>query len=159
MALEIERKFRVAGEGWRSPAPGTQTDGGVRYTQGYLNRDKARTVRVRVAGAQGWLTIKGQTHGATRVEFEYPIPLADAQSLLLLCDGTLIDKTRHTLTVGTTVWEVDEFHGDNAGLVVAEVELTAEDQPFDRPDWLGDEVTHDTRYFNSALIAHPFGRW
>lgn len=156
MATEIERKFLVAGEGWRNHP---QSDGGVRYTQGYLNRDKARTVRVRVAGAQGWLTIKGQNQGATRAEFEYPIPLADAQTLLSLCDGPLIDKTRHTLTEGSTVWEVDEFHGDNAGLVVAEVELAAEDQPFARPDWLGAEVTHDPRYFNSSLIAKPYCRW
>jgi len=156
MAWEIERKFRVVGEGWRThPA----SDGGVRYTQGYLNRDKARTVRVRVAGAQGWLTIKGLGNGATRAEFEYPIPLTDAQSLMGLCDGPLIDKTRHTLRVGDTVWEVDEFHGDNAGLVVAEVELQAENQPYDRPDWLGEEVTHDARYFNSSLIANPYHKW
>jgi len=152
MGVEIERKFLVTGEAWRS---GT----GVRLTQGYLNRDKARTVRVRVAGEQGWLTIKGVSTGATRAEFEYPIPLADAQAMLLLCDGTLIDKTRHTVDVGGTVWEVDVFHGDNAGLVVAEVELTTEDQPFERPAWLGDEVTHDPRYFNSALIALPYSQW
>lgn len=156
MAVEIERKFRVVNGGWRTHP---SSDGGVRYTQGYLNRDKTRTVRVRVAGAQGWLTIKGVSKGATRAEFEYPIPLADAQALLALCDTPLIDKTRHTLTHAGTVWEVDEFHGDNAGLVVAEVELAAEDQPFERPDWLGGEVTHDPRYFNSALIAHPFVRW
>lgn len=152
MAVEIERKFLVVNAGWR-------TSVGVRYTQGYLNRDKNRTVRVRVAGALGWLTIKGISSGATRAEFEYPIPVADAQALLALCDTPLIDKTRHTLTHAGTVWEVDEFHGDNAGLVVAEVELMSEDQPFERPPWLGQEVTHDARYFNSALIAHPFGRW
>ena len=152
MALEIERKFLVLGEGWR-------TGGGVRFTQGYLNRDPQRTVRVRVAGGQGWLTIKGVTHGATRLEFEYPIALADAQALLALCDGPLIDKTRHTQTLSGSVWEVDEFHGDNAGLVVAEIELTHEAQPFERPDWLGEEVTHDARYFNSALAAHPYRSW
>lgn len=152
MATEIERKFRVTGDGWR-------TANGVRFTQGYLNRDKARTVRVRLAGPNAWLTIKGATSGATRVEFEYALPLADASALLQLCEGPLIDKTRHTQTVGNTVWEVDEFHGDNSGLVVAEVELTTESQPFDHPDWLGEEVTHDPRYFNSALIAHPFCRW
>jgi adenylate cyclase len=156
MAVEIERKFLVVNGGWRTHP---SSDGGVRYTQGYLNRDKTRTVRVRVAGAQGWLTIKGISTGASRAEFEYPIPLADAQTLLALCDTPLIDKTRHTLTHAGTVWEVDEFHGDNAGLVVAEVELAAEDQPFERPGWLGEEVTHDARYFNSALIAHPFVRW
>ena len=152
MAIEIERKFRVTGTGWR-------TADGVRYTQGYLNRDKARTVRVRLAGQQAWLTIKGATSGATRAEFEYAIPVADAAALLQLCDGPLIDKTRHTQTVRNTVWEVDEFHGDNSGLVVAEVELASEEQPFDRPDWLGEEVTHDPRYFNSALITRPFNSW
>jgi adenylate cyclase len=152
MALEIERKFLVVGEGWRSTA-------GVRFTQGYLCRDITRTVRVRVAGAQAWLTIKGISTGATRAEFEYSIPVADAQALLALCDTPLIDKTRHTLTHLGTVWEVDEFHADNAGLVVAEVELSTEDQHFERPLWLGDEVTHDPRYFNSALIAHPYCRW
>lgn len=155
MALEIERKFLVCSEGWRA------TEGGVaqRFTQGYLNRDKQRTVRVRVAGEQGWLTIKGVSTGATRQEFEYPVPLADARALLMLCDGPLIDKTRHTLTHAGQVWEVDEFHGDNDGLVVAEIELTREDQSFEKPDWLGDEVTHDPRYFNSALIAHPYRAW
>lgn len=156
MALEIERKFLVLNDGWRTHP---SSDGGVRYTQGYLSCDKTHTVRVRVAGAQGWLTIKGLSMGATRAEFEYPIPLADAQALLALCDAPLIDKTRHTLTHAGTVWEVDEFHGDNAGLVVAEVELANENQPFERPHWLGEEVTYDTRYFNSALIAHPFARW
>jgi len=156
MAVEIERKFLLLNDGWRTHP---SSDGGVRFTQGYLNRDKNRTVRVRVAGEQGWLTIKGISAGARRAEFEYPIPLADAQALLALCDAPLIDKTRHTLTQADTVWEVDEFHGDNAGLVVAEVELASEDQAFARPDWLGDEVTHDARYFNSALIAHPFTRW
>lgn len=152
MAIEIERKFRVTGTSWR-------TADGVRYTQGYLNRDKARTVRVRLAGQQAWLTIKGATSGATRAEFEYAIPVADAAALLQLCDGPLIDKTRHTQTVGNTVWEVDEFHGDNSGLVVAEVELAGEDDAFDPPDWLGEEVTHDPRYFNSALITRPFNSW
>lgn len=152
MAIEIERKFRVTGTGWR-------TADGVRYTQGYLNRDKARTVRVRLAGQQAWLTIKGATSGATRAEFEYAIPVADAAALLQLCDGPLIDKTRYTQTVGNTVWEVDEFHGDNSGLVVAEVELAGEDDAFNRPDWLGEEVTHDPRYFNSALITRPFNSW
>ncbi|MBA4255172.1 MAG: adenylate cyclase [Polaromonas sp.] len=152
MAIEIERKFLVRNDHWR----GTP---GVRYTQGYLNRDVARTVRVRVAGGQGWLTIKGRSEGATRQEFEYPIPLADAQALLALCDGPLIDKTRHTLTHGGMVWEVDEFHGDNDGLVVAEIELSSPDQAFERPDWLGEDVTHDTRYFNSALATRPYRTW
>lgn len=152
MGIEIERKFLVTSEAWRTGA-------GVRLTQGYLNRDPLRTVRVRVAGDQAWLTIKGATTGATRLECEYPIPLADAQALLALCDGPLIDKTRHTQTLDGGVWEVDEFHGDNAGLVVAEIELNHEAQPFERPDWLGEEVTHDPRYFNSALASRPYRSW
>ena len=152
MAVEIERKFLVTGTAWK------QTPGVV-YRQGYLNRDKARTVRVRVAGDAAFLTIKGQSVGATRAEFEYPIPLADAQALLAISDGPLIEKTRHVLTVDGTVWEVDVFAGDNAGLVVAEVELASEDQAFARPDWLGVEVTQDTRYFNSNLATHPYCHW
>lgn len=152
MALEIERKFLVTGTGWREAA-------GVHYAQGYLNRDKHRTVRVRVAGEAAFLTIKGLTQGATRAEFEYPIPVADAQALLLLCEGPLIEKTRYVLQVGQTTWEVDEFHGENAPLVVAEVELPSEDAAFDRPDWLGDEVTQDARYFNASLSQLPFQRW
>ncbi len=152
MALEIERKFLVTGTGWREAA-------GVHYAQGYLNRDKHRTVRVRVAGEAAFLTIKGLTQGATRAEFEYPIPVADAQALLLLCEGPLIEKTRYVLQVGQTTWEVDEFHGENAPLVVAEVELPSEDAAFDRPDWLGEEVTQDARYFNASLSQLPFQRW
>lgn len=152
MALEIERKFLVTEGAWQQ-APG------VLYRQGYLNRDKTRTVRVRVAGEAAFLTIKGVSVGATRAEFEYPIPLADAQALLALCDGPLIEKTRHVMTYEGTTWEVDVFAGDNAGLVVAEVELMAEGQPFARPEWLGEEVTHDARYFNSNLAAHPFTKW
>jgi adenylate cyclase len=152
MGIEIERKFLVQGTDWKN-------DAGVRYSQGYLNRDKARTVRVRVAGEQAFLTIKGISTGATRAEFEYPIPLADAQALLALCDGPCIEKTRYRLPVDGMVWEVDEFAGDNAGLVVAEIELQSEDQVFSRPHWLGPEVTHDARYFNSNLAAHPFSQW
>jgi adenylate cyclase len=152
MGVEIERKFLVHGTAWKQSE-------GVPYRQGYLNRDKHRTVRVRVAGNDAFLTIKGVSVGATRAEFEYPIPLADAQSLLALCDGPVIDKVRYVLQHAGTTWEVDEFAGDNAGLVVAEVELTHEDQVFDRPDWLGEEVTQDARYFNSSLASHPYGQW
>lgn len=152
MALEIERKFLVTGTAWREAA-------GVHYAQGYLNRDKHRTVRVRVAGDAAFLTIKGLTQGATRAEYEYPIPVADARALLGLCEGPLIEKTRYVLQVGATTWEVDEFHGENAPLVVAEVELPSEDAAFERPDWLGEEVTHDARYFNASLSQRPFQRW
>lgn len=153
MAIEIERKFLVQGDDWRQGATG------VRYVQGYLNRDKARTVRVRIAGTQGFLTIKGESVGATRAEFEYPVPVEDAQALLALCEGPCIDKTRYRIPLDGRGWEVDVFAGDNAGLVVAEIELPSEDAPFTRPSWLGEEVTHDARYFNSNLSRHPYSRW
>lgn len=156
MAIEIERKFLVvdvsASAAWRA-APG------VVFRQGYLNRDKHRTVRVRVAGDAGFLTIKGVNVGATRAEFEYAIPVADAQALLALCEGPLVEKTRHVLVHQGTTWEVDAFAGDNAGLVVAEVELQSETQAFSLPDWLGEEVTQDARYFNSNLARQPFRSW
>ena len=152
MATEIERKFLVIGDTWRNATP-------VTYRQGYLNRDKTRTVRVRIAGDAAMLTIKGQTYGATRAEFEYAIPLADAEALLLLCDGPLIEKTRRKIDYAGLVWEVDEFFGDNQGLVVAEVELTAADQTIDKPDWIGTEVTDDSRYYNSNLAMKPFNTW
>jgi adenylate cyclase len=152
MGVEIERKFLVQGDGWK-------TSTGVLYRQGYLNRDKNRTVRVRIAGDAAFLTVKGVSVGATRAEFEYAIPTADAEGLLALCDGPLVEKTRHLVRIDDTLWEVDEFAGDNAGLVVAEVELKAEDQPFARPDWLGPEVTHDARYFNSNLATLPYSCW
>lgn len=152
MGTEIERKFLVTGTDWR-------TADGQRIVQGYLNRDKQRTVRVRIAGAQAFLTIKGMTSGATRAEFEYAIPLADAEALLALCDGPLIDKIRHRVDHEGLVWEVDEFFGDNAGLVVAEVELSSEDQAVALPSWVTTEVTADSRYFNSSLATHPFRRW
>ena len=156
MAIEIERKFLVADVSatapWRA-APG------VAFRQGYLNRDKTRTVRVRIAGDAAFLTIKGVSEGASRAEFEYAIPLDDARALLALCDGPLVEKTRHVLVHQCTTWEVDDFAGDNAGLVVAEVELTSEAQAFAKPDWLGEEVTQDARYFNSNLASQPFKTW
>lgn len=152
MGVEIERKFLVHGTAWKQSE-------GVPYRQGYLNRDKHRTVRVRVAGDAAFLTVKGLSRGATRAEFEYAIPLAEAQQLLALCDGPLIEKTRYVIPYQGTTWEVDEFLGDNAGLVVAEVELQNEDQPFARPPWLGAEVTQDARYFNSSLASVPYCQW
>ncbi len=154
MGIEIERKFLVTGDGWRQPAS-AQT----RFSQGYLSRDPARTVRVRIAGSQAFLTIKGATHGATRAEFEYAVPLADAQALLALCDGPVVEKIRHLCLHEGMTWEVDEFLGANAGLVVAEIELDAEGQAFARPAWLGDEVTGDGRYVNANLGVRPFSSW
>jgi adenylate cyclase len=152
MAIEIERKFLVVGEEWRS-APA------VYFCQGYLNRAKERTVRVRVAGDLGYLTIKGVSEGASRAEFEYEIPLADAKQLLALCDGPVIEKYRRKVEVAGKTWEVDEFLGANAGLVVAEIELEAEDQAFELPVWVGEEVTGDDRYYNSTLTKRPFNQW
>ena len=152
MGIEIERKFLVVGDDWRA-APA------VPVAQGYLNRDKQRTVRVRVVQDAAWLTIKGVSVGATRAEFEYPIPVADAEQLLALCDGPVVRKTRRVIEHAGAKWEVDEFQGDNAGLVVAEIELPSEDAAFERPGWLGAEVTHDARYFNSSLATAPYCTW
>ena len=152
MGVEIERKFLVVGDGWRQGE-------GLPYAQGYLNRDGQRTVRVRIAGDRAFLTVKGANSGATRAEFEYEIPKADAEQLLHLCDGAVVRKTRRLIEHAGHAWEVDEFEGDNAGLVVAELELESEDQPYARPDWLGREVTGDARYYNSSLAAHPYRNW
>lgn len=152
MAIEIERKFLVTSDAWRS-APATY------FCQGYLNPNKERTVRVRVAGEKGFLTIKGKSIGASRTEFEYEIPLDDAKELLRLCEGPIIEKYRRIIEFAGMRWEVDEFLGDNSGLVVAEIELEAEGQTFAKPDWLGQEVTHDSRYYNSNLSAKPFSQW
>lgn len=152
MALEIERKYLVCGDAWRaSPAQ--------RLSQGYLCNAPERTVRVRIAGEQGFLTIKGLTQGASRQEFEYPIPLIDAQALLALCEAGVIDKLRHTVVHAGKSWEVDAFLGENQGLVVAEIELSSEDEPLIKPDWIGQEVTHDSRYYNASLSTLPYQRW
>lgn len=152
MATEIERKFLVTGTDWKS---------GVRtaIAQGYLNRDKERTVRVRMSADQAFLTIKGLSHGASRLEFEYGIPVADAVELMKLCEGPTIQKDRYVVEFAGNRWEVDEFHGDNEGLVVAEIELRDESQAFERPSWVAVEVTDDSRYFNSSLSVTPFTKW
>lgn len=154
MGIEIERKFLVTGDGWRD-----QVSARTRFSQGYLSRDPARTVRVRIAGEAAFLTIKGATQGATRAEFEYEVPLADAQQLLALCDGPVVEKVRHLCPHEGMTWEVDEFLGANAGLVVAEIELVSETQAFAHPAWLGDEVTGDGRYVNANLAVRPFKSW
>ena len=154
MGEEIERKFLVVGEDWRQEATGTL------YRQGFLSTEPERTVRVRVAGDRGWITIKGRTAGARRAEFEYEIPAADAQKMMeTLCRHPLIEKVRYMVRTGGRVWEVDVFRGANAGLVVAEIELEAEDEAFEKPSWIGDEVTEDPRYFNSSLVEHPYSAW
>ena len=161
MGIEIERKFLVVGDAWRSLAQHRQ-----RMAQGYLN-DAASlqagtqnaSVRVRIAGEQATLNLKSREVGASRQEFEYAIPLADAEALLALCVGGTIDKTRHYVTIGTHLWEIDEFFAANAGLVVAEVELGAVDEAFEKPSWAGAEVTELTRYYNLALAARPYAQW
>lgn len=152
MATEIERKFLVIGDDWKSAEP-------TYYCQGYLNRDKHRTVRVRVAGNSAMLTVKGLTTGASREEYEYPIPIDDAKAMLNLCDGPIVEKNRRVIKHDSLSWEIDEFLGDNEGLVVAEVELDAESQAVHPPDWVGAEITDDARYFNSNLSANPFNTW
>ena len=151
MGTEIERKFLVRGDEWR------RYDG-VSMRQGYLARERDYSVRVRLAGDKGTVTIKSGTDTLKRAEFEYGIPAADAAELLKLCRHT-IEKTRRVVDVGGTKWEVDEFGGENAGLIVAEVELDSEEQVFNKPSWIGEEVTHDSRYLNSELSAHPFNAW
>ncbi len=153
MSKEIERKFLVKGNGWREGEAKT-------FRQGYLSTVKERTVRVRAAGDKAYLTIKGLTQGATRAEYEYAIPVKDAEEMLdTLCERPLIEKRRYVVEHAGLTWEVDEFFGENAGLVIAEVELESEEQPFDKPPWVGDEVTHDPRYFNANLVAHPYSKW
>ncbi|MDY6940518.1 MAG: CYTH domain-containing protein [Cyanobacteriota bacterium] len=154
MAVEIERKFLVVGDRWRSLASG------VAYAQGYLTSDESKTVRVRIIGDRGYLTIKGATTGLTRMEFEYPIPVADAREMLdRLCDRPPIEKTRYKIPIGNLVWEVDEFARENQGLILAEVELTDENQEISLPDWIGAEVSHDPRYYNANLAKFPFSQW
>lgn len=152
MGIEIERKFLVTGNEWRQGQ-------GVKFSQGYLNRDKSRTVRVRLAGHQAFLTIKGISQGISRAEFEYEIPLNEAEQLLKLADGPVIEKVRYVLIHQGDTWEIDEFYGENTGLIVAEIELADEAQSFAIPDWLGKEVTDDPRYFNSNLASYPYSLW
>ncbi|MDP7100613.1 MAG: CYTH domain-containing protein [Rhodospirillales bacterium] len=154
MAQEIERKFLITGEAWRELAKGTA------YRQGYLSTVKERTVRVRTIDDKGFLTIKGITVGATRAEYEYEIPAGDANEMLDdLCEQPIIEKKRYKVPLDGFIWEIDEFGGVNEGLIVAEIELESEDQEFNKPDWIGDEVSGDPRYFNSNLIANPFTTW
>ena len=155
MAQEIERKFLITGD-FKKYARRA-----VRIIQGYLNSDPERTVRVRIWDDKGFITAKGvpSDGGVSRFEWENEIPLAEAHELMKLCEPGVIDKTRHIVEVGGYIYEVDEFHGDNEGLVVAEVELSSEDEEFERPEWLGEEVTGDVRYYNSMLMKVPYKEW
>lgn len=153
MNNETERKFLVVSSAYREGAIG------VEIAQGYLCTDPERTVRVRLYGDEAFLTIKGKGT-ITRAEYEYPIPVDHARQLLEgLCHRPILTKHRYRITYDGYIWEVDEFHGANEGLVVAEIELPAENAPFKRPPWVGEEVTGDARYFNSRLVSHPFSRW
>jgi adenylate cyclase len=155
MAIEIERKFLVAGDSWRA-----RVESSSRILQGYLSTNARLTLRVRVVEDQAFLTLKGKTSGLQRSEFEYRIPVADAEAMLAeFAAGPLIDKQRHLVREHGLLWEVDVFQGENQGLVIAEIELASVDQRFPRPAWLGAEVSDDARYFNVNLARHPFGRW
>jgi adenylate cyclase len=161
VGVEIERKFLLRGDGWRA-----QAERVVRMAQGYLNdlgavesgRQRC-SVRVRIAGDQAFLNLKSRELGRSRQEFDYEVPLADAEALLKLCTGGLIDKHRHYVRHAGHLWEVDEFLGDNAGLVVAEIELGSVDEVFEQPDWVGPEVTELQRYYNLALAERPYSGW
>lgn len=154
MGTEIERKFLLASDDWRHSVRRSS-----RLRQGYLGGRRC-SVRVRVADAKAWINIKSLELGARRDEYEYPIPLADAEAMLAtLVEGPVLSKTRHLVEHSGSTWEIDEFDGDNAGLVVAEIELEALDQPFARPGWLGREVTELPRYYNVRLVQHPYCRW
>lgn len=155
MGTEIERKFLVSDERWRHAA-----DAGTDIVQGYLAARENVSVRVRVAGEEAWLTIKGRTRGAARDEYEYAIPARDARRMLrTLCQPPLIEKTRYRVRHAGRDWEIDEFRGDNAGLVVAELELEDEDCPVTLPPWVGREVTGDPRYLNANLVRAPYRSW
>ena len=154
MGTEIERKFLVADDRWRDGAEG------IHFRQGYLSTAEERNVRVRIRGDRALLTVKGRGEGLVRLEFEYEIPLADARQLLdELCERPLIEKVRYRVPFGGLTWEVDEFEGDNAGLIVAEVELEDEAQEIELPPWVGEEVSADPRYLNANLVRRPYGSW
>ena len=154
--VEIERKFLVTSEQFKTEAFAKH-----QIAQGYLNSNPERTVRIRIKGESGFLTIKGKNNetGTTRFEWETEIALAEAKPLLLLCEKGVIQKTRYEVKVGKHIFEVDVFHADNEGLIVAEIELSAEDETYKKPDWLGKEVTNDNRYYNSYLSQNPFKNW
>ena len=154
MALEIERKFLVQ-DGWRPEVPGE------RIAQGYLARSETAVVRVRLRGGKGFITVKGLADGVSRLEYEYEVPWQDAEEMLRLCEGPRIEKERHLLPAGDHkhTWEVDVFHGNNEGLVVAEIELESEAEDFPKPEWLREEVSDDVRYYNCNLAEHPYTEW
>ena len=154
MALEIERKFLLKNDSWKKEVYDKKE-----IAQGYLNSNPERTIRVRIIGETGFLTIKSKSKGSVRNEFEYEIPLNDAQQLIELCEKPILAKTRDFVNHENHIWEIDVFEKENKGLEVAEVELKNENEPFILPDWIGNEVTHEARYFNSQLANNPFSNW
>ena len=155
MATEIERKFLLRDDSWRA-----EVDSSVTIRQGYLAGSEKSSIRIRVAGDKANINIKSATLDVTRKEYEYEVPLAEANEILdTLCEGPLIEKTRYHVHHGAHVWEIDEFIGDNQGLLVAEIELGDADENFERPDWLGEEVSDDHRYYNVCLVTHPYKDW
>ncbi len=154
MAKEIERKFLIDISGIESIGSGS------RIKQGYISTTDNTAVRIRVSGAAAYLTLKGENQGATRTEFEYEIPIEDANEIIKeLCSGPVIDKTRYLVEYGSHTWEIDVFHGDNDGLIVAEVELESETEKVDLPKWVINEVTGEVKYYNSSLLDNPFNKW
>ncbi|GAB6141345.1 CYTH domain-containing protein [Methylosoma difficile] len=155
MAIEVEHKFLLANDAWRE-----HVSQSVRYRQGYLSALPTTSIRVRTSQDQAWLNIKSAVIGTQRHEYEYEIPLQDADEMISnLCQRPLIEKIRHFVEHGGHLWEIDEFEGDNAGLIVAEIELSEEGEVFQRPEWLGQEVTEDLRYYNNNLVRYPYSQW
>ncbi|MGH6636319.1 MAG: CYTH domain-containing protein [Gammaproteobacteria bacterium] len=154
MGQEIERKFLVQNDRWRLFGAV-----GVRYVQGYLANNQRCSIRVRVAGENAWLNIKSADLGVSRIEFDYSVPAAEATEILALCERPLIEKNRYRVLHAGREWEIDVFEGDNQGLVIAELELTAVDEGFEKPDWVGKDVSDDPRYYNVRLVKHPYKDW
>ncbi|RNL51327.1 CYTH domain-containing protein [Pedobacter jejuensis] len=155
MGIEIERKFLVHHKLWEQ----VDKHAGKQLKQGYISTDPTKTIRVRITETKAWLTIKGISVGATRLEYEYEIPLIEAEELLGNFSESSLEKIRYEIKSAGKVWEVDVFSGDNHGLIVAEIELSSEEEHFEKPDWIAEEVTHDKKYYNSNLTKHPFKNW
>ena len=155
MAKEIERKFLLKNSAWRD-----EVNSSCRYAQGYLSSSEQVSIRIRTSGEKAYLNFKSATLGISRTEYEYEIPLSDADDMLAnFCSGPLIEKVRYFVKRGNHTWEIDVFEGDNAGLVVAEIELQDENEAFDKPAWIGEEVSDDARYYNVCLVTHPYCEW
>jgi adenylate cyclase len=155
MPLEIERKFLVT-QDWKEIVKDSK---GLHVRQGYLSKNSSCTVRIRTMNSMGFLTVKGKSTGISRQEFEYEVPTMEAEELLLLCTGAIVEKTRYFVSYQGKTWELDVFKGANEGLVVAEIELKKEDEPFEMPEWAGEDVSHDKRYSNSNLSQNPYKSW